>query len=323
MRETRLSILLMMSFLGTLLVSGGCSSHNTESKDVVKSTYIHKYGITVSQDDWDKRGRDGTVINVLKSGITKSESYTSGVLDGPTTYTFPHSRTVHIEEGYQRGSLVRKLTNYVTGNPKEETEFLSATLKQKKTWYENGTPKSTETWDEDILTTGKYFTPENELEAGVEKHNGIKVERDAYGQFISKDEIIDGQIALKTTFHPNGNPKEIIVYHENVVHGLKRVFTPSGEPQQTEEWVNGKQHGITTIYQNGEKTAELSYVNGMKHGVELQFQEGNIVVREINWRAGVRHGPSRSYFSDQVRTDWFHSDKLVSKLEFDQLNNLR
>ncbi|MBB64433.1 MAG: hypothetical protein CMO81_05160 [Waddliaceae bacterium] len=303
----------------TLLTScAGNTAH--KSKEVVQETYIHKYGITVTEEDWDRRGRDGQIVSTLRDGVTLTRSYSGGNLDGNTTYSFPHSQIIQKTETYNRGQLVRIVTNFSSGSPMKEESNLNAAQKEVRTWYEQGTPKSVETWEGKKLLSGEYFTLDNQTEATIKMGSGTRIQRDAFGQRTSEDEFHDGQIAKSTTFHLNGTPKEITPYENGVIHGMKKLYTPGGEPEATEQWHQGTQVGLTTLYQNGEKIAEVPYQNNKKQGTELRFKNGSLVVQEINWRNNSKHGPTKTFFENDTKTTWFYDGRLVSKIEFEGLS---
>jgi uncharacterized lipoprotein NlpE involved in copper resistance len=76
------------SFALTLSIVG-CK--NSSQKDVVKETYLHKYGVPVAKEDWSRNGKDGQVVQLHSDGITITRTYQKGILDGEITYTFPNS----------------------------------------------------------------------------------------------------------------------------------------------------------------------------------------------------------------------------------------
>ncbi|MBT7461208.1 MAG: hypothetical protein HN685_00800, partial [Waddliaceae bacterium] len=90
-----------------------------------------------------------------------------------------------------------------------------------------------------------------------------------------------------------------------------------GSPNPLEQWVNGKQEGITTLFNNGGIFSKTPYISNTKHGVEHRYQDGN-VVEAITWDKGLRHGPTYHYIADTVSTDWYYQNKLVSKLYYEE-----
>jgi len=318
-----MKVRLFLNIIGLSLVAYGCIKNNdtTVEKDAVQSSYIHKYGIAVTKRDWESRGRDGQVVSTRKDGVVISRTYRAGILDGPTTYTFPHSHTLAKTETYRNGVLVKVVENFASGMPMREEENTASGSKVITCWYESGTSLSVEEYQNGRLVTGKYFNLNGECDSEVVNSKGVRKRRDGYGQLLSCDTIEEGEKILRTTFHPNGAPKELIPYKNGVVYGLKRTFLPGGEPNTIEEWDAGEQHGITTVFRNGEKYAEVPYELGQKKGVERRFRDGEMVQEEVSWVNNQKHGPTKAFVGDIVKTDWYYQGKLVSKVVFDQMSH--
>lgn len=307
------------AWLATALCLVGCYASN--NGEVVEEAYMHQYGVPLSKKDWNATGGYGKVINKRKDGVTVSQTYSNNQLHGDTTFTYPHSDTLQRIETYDQGDLARELELYSSGTPMAETAYKPNGVKIIKTWYETGTPRSVENFQDGYLVDGQYFNTKNEMESEVAQRFGRRVIRDAYGQLASNDEIEDGLMISRTTFHANGTPKEIIPYQHEMVHGKKRTFIANGEPNTIETWVNNHQNGITEMFRNGEKYAEVPFANGVKHGVEKRFRDGHIVVEEVTWREGRRHGPNFIHLDNGTKTDWFFEGKQVTKIMFDELNH--
>lgn len=114
--------LLLIPMLGSLLV--GCQTSNKDKNDnVVSERYIHKYGYDVSKEEWESTGYPGQVVTTLRNGVTVTSSYENGILHGPTTHTFPHSKTTESLNIYERGNLVKKTTYDIRGIPQKEQVF--------------------------------------------------------------------------------------------------------------------------------------------------------------------------------------------------------
>lgn len=306
---------------GLLFLCLACSTY-TDSQSTPTTTYIHKYGVPVSKAEWEKRGRDGSVIETLDSGAELTQKYEDGVLHGVCTTTFPYRNTIDTLEEYDRGKLVRKVVHYSSGLPKREETYSVADHKTIKGWYEEGTPQFVETYFRDMLVTGAYHNKENDIDARVEDGSGTRIYRDAFGQRVYQDAMENGLIQTRTRYHISGTPESITPYVEGLAHGQKRIFSPAGEPIATETWVDGEQTGITTLYDNGERIAEIDYVAGKKHGQERRYRS-NVVVEEQTWANNMRHGPTKVTADGQNRILWHHRGKAVSKLTFDELEEVR
>jgi len=289
-------------------------------QDVVEERFIHKYGVAVPEEDWDQRGKHGQVLSTLKSGVVVKKNYESGILEGETTYTFPHSDAVEKIETYARGQLVKEVDQYHSGQPKQRIEYLPSSSCTITNWYENGSIKSVEEYSSLLLAEGEYYTSNTQVESRVQQGSGHRVNRDDYGQLLSLDVFKEGSLTQKETYHPNGTPKEIVSFNRGQLHGQRKTFTPSGEPIVVESWQDGAQHGLVTLFENGEKIAEVPYAHGLREGIERRFREGNEVMEEIEWSGDLKHGASQNFVGANTTTDWYFQGKKVSKLNFDQMN---
>jgi antitoxin component YwqK of YwqJK toxin-antitoxin module len=299
-----------------LLLTAACNSPNCR-EDVVCETYVHRYGVPLDPQDWSARGQHGQVMTTMKDGVVVTKNYDSGTLHGEATYTFPHQEIIQKREAYNQGQLEQEIWNYPNGVPMQQMTHHSSSNRSNVIWYENGVPHCKEEYENGNLIQGEYFNLSNQLESRVEDQNGIRTRRNAYGQFLSLDEIQNGKMVLRTTCHVNGAPESITPYRNGVAEGQRRTFLPTGEPDTIEEWRNDRQHGNTIVFQNGEKYADVSYRNGIKHGLERRYREGNNLVEEVNWVQDQKHGPCYSYVGDSKKTTWYVQDKPVNKATYD------
>lgn len=302
-----------------VLLVAACGRPQHSRDFVVTETYVHKYGVEVPADDWIVRGENGQVISNLSNGVRVNKNFAEGSLEGETTYSFPHSESIHKIEFYNHGVLVKELVNNSSGQPQREIRYHSPTHQTVIVWYDNGSPQSEEEYENGLLVNGEYFTPNHQIEARVDNREGTKIERDEFGQLLSSEVISGGIHVERTLYYPNQSPKEKIPYQNGLVEGEKRTFLPTGEPKSIENWHKDKQEGLTILYKNGEKYAEVQYENGVKHGTELRFRDGSTIAEEIQWMNGLRHGQSNTYIQDTVTNSWYFKDKPVSKATFDQL----
>lgn len=299
----------------------GCSKKHECERGVVQSSYVHKYGLTMSQDDWEARGGDGQVVTILHDGVTVTKNCQDGVLDGDTTYTFPHSQTFSRVETYRQGALAKQVDNFASGLPMREEEMTASGSNIVTSWYETGKPQAVEEYSAGRLVMGKYYDASGNNDAEVMNGEGTRKRRDGYGQLLSSDTIQNGEKVMRITYHPNGAPKEQTPYKNGLVNGSKKTFLPGGEPNTIESWVQGEQQGITLVYRNGEKYAEVPYQHGVKMGVERRYKDGSVLQEEITWFADQRQGPTNVYVNDVVQTHWYYQGKMVSKVAYEQLSH--
>lgn len=308
----------LLGFLPIILAATACTRTSCNDECVVDQTYVHKYGVTVPSDFWTTSGEHGSVISTMSDGAVITRTYAAGLLDGDTTYSFPHSSQIKKKETYSQGTLIKETEYYFDGTPQRETAYDSPMgMRTESCWYISGTPKNIEQYSGDMIHSGQYYTIHNQLDASVNNYEGTRLLRDDYGQLVATDVIKGGQLTMRTNYHPNGSPKEQISYQNGQVHGTKQTYHPAGEPNTVEEWSNGQQHGQTTLYQHGEKYAEIPYYNGLKHGVEQRYRDGQDVVQEISWDKGQLHGPSTTYVGESSKSDWYYQGSPTSKADFE------
>jgi len=309
-------------FFFLLLASTACMRQGPQNVDVVDQTYIHRYGVAVPSDFWASSGEHGAVVSTMADGVVVSRNYAAGVLDGETSYSYPHSSQVQKKEFYQQGILTKEGEFFFDGTPQSETSYdLPQNIKTISTWYLGGTPKSVENYQGDRLLKGDYYSTSNQNDGRVENFQGTRLVRDDYGQLLTTETIQDGQLTTRTNYHPNGSPNEIIPFQDGKVEGTKRTFYPAGEPNTIEQWADGMQHGPTSVYQHGEKYAEVMYVNGNKNGIERRYRDGQDVVQEISWDNGKLHGPTTTYVGGTSKTDWFYQGNPISKTDYEFMMN--
>ncbi len=314
---------LFISFIGLsalALILAGCQQQSERyyaSSEILDETYMHRYGVPVSPEDWNAGGNHGQIVTTLANGIVVTKSYNTGILDGDTTYSYPHSSSIEKVENYMNGILQKESTFYISGAPKQEIIHNSPQNITVTAWYESGAPKSKEQFQGDLLFQGTYCAQNNQMDSQVVNYNGTRTSRDDYGQLVSVDTIDKGLMSLRTTYHQNGSSKEVIPYANGLVHGEVKTYFPAGEPRTVEEWKNGVQTGTTTEYLNGEKVADCRYEAGKKHGIERHYRDGNTLVQEISWANGLKHGPCKNYVGNSTKTDLYWQGKQVSKTNYD------
>lgn len=310
-------VLLAMS---VLLVATGCRSNNKGV--VVQETFLHKYGVPVSKDDWVRNGRDGAIVELRNDGITVSRLYSKGILEGVTTYTFPHSSTIQFSETFLNGELVSRIENFRSGVSMKEEKFQGAFVACALRWYEDGIPAAEEFYENGYIVKGTYKTPLNAIESEIVNGEGMRVLRDGEGELLAKETVKNKETIERTAFFPTGEPSSITPYEHGLIHGTRLTFLPGGLPNTVEEWVHGHQEGVTVVYSNGEKMAEVTYVHGEKHGPEYRYKDGKILREEITWDRGTQHGPRHLLGEDgnTLQTEWYLEVELVSRPTFERMN---
>ncbi len=308
--------------LGALsLLVCACQTKQKEN-EVVSQRYVHKYGYTVSQQEWESKNYPGQVITNLTNGVTITATYENGYLHGPCSHTFPNSQTIEVYSLYNQDHLVKEIRYDPQGMPVSEMVNLSPTRYSYTLWYIEGSPLSVEEYAGKELLEAEYFTANNETEARVEKGSGLRIRRDRYGLLFSRDEIQNGYVSKGEAFYANGAPESIAHYSFGKLHGEKRSFAETGEPIAIEEYLNGVLHGKSIYFKNGTRYLEVSYLDGLKNGLETHYVDGEMVSQEILWENDKKHGPTVYYVDGIAQTQWYYDGELVSQSRYDELSRL-
>ncbi len=311
-------------FLFSLSILTALSSCQRSScRDEVVCETVHRYGMPLDFQDWSARGQSGQVISMRKDGTKITRSYDRGVLDGESTYSFPHRDAIERRDFYSQGTLRHRLFCYLNGLPRKETVFEEPDVESITTWYENGAPQAKERMEGGLLIQGEYYDRDLLVESRVQNGSGIKTQRDGCGELISCDTVKDGKIMQSTTFHPNGVPSATTPYLDGLIEGERRTYHSGGEPATVEAWSGNLQHGLTIEYEHGEKRGEVIYLNGKKEGVERRFRDdGQTVAQEITWVRGLRHGPCCTYMGVDKKVDWYFRGCFVpNRATFDMMSH--
>lgn len=305
--------------LTAAVILSACTRKPQEA-DVVCKTYVHSYGVPLDEQDWEARGQDGQVTYILKDGVTVSQNYHKGILDGEASYTFPHTDFIQKREKYANGVLTEECWNGPNGIPQEQVIHQGSNKKTIVNWYDNGAPQCKEEYENNLLIKGDYYSTANQVESQIVDQNGIRIRRNATGELIAVDEVQNGIITQSTTYHINGTPESVTPYVNNQPEGLRRTFLNDGQPNTLEEWTNGQQHGTTTNFLNGERYSESIYVNGTKNGIEKCYRNDQ-VAQETTWVNGQKHGPCHSYVGGNTKTTWYCRDQLVNRATYETHKN--
>lgn len=302
--------------VGLALATVGCSNTKTDCSTGSESTYLHKYGVRVHPRYGDDRGRNGQMMTTMPDGAVVTQSYTGGHLDGECTYTFPNSNQVYKLELYKNNCLEKESSFYQTGIPKETCEWNGPNKCRLSSWYETGTPRSIEEYQDGLLMFGEYFTTNNLRDSWVYNGDGERVTRRNDGSFDCVDVFSKGQHATRTYFFHGKGPREIISFKDGYVHGERKTFYPDGTPCASESWEQGRKNGITIVYQHGQPYAEVPYVDGKKQGVEKRYSDGQLC-QEVSWHDDQMHGVTTTYVGEAVQKDWFYKGRCTSPSNFE------
>jgi len=291
----------------------------SRNEEVISKRYVHRYGYDVSPKEWESQELPGSVITTQRDGATIVQTYEAGILHGETTESYAHSQTIKVRKLFDKGILSKQTFYDVRGVPEREEVFASPIIRKVTSWYTSGTPRSIEEFSRQELSRGEYFNPSNEVESTIETGTGVRTLRNRDGNLIGKEIFERSKVIKCETFHPNGTPLEMTTYSDGLLNGEKAKFGPNGAPIYHENWKLGKRHGITTLYQNGVRYAEVPFVNGKKHGIERQYIDGEVISEETNWIEDQRHGPSVAYCNGMTKTEYYFNNERVSKEKYNEL----
>lgn len=303
-------------FIFALLALGSCQPHS--QREDQHCTYVHQYGVPVGSEQWIKSGCNGQKIISWRDGVTVSQTYVNGLLHGPSTYSYPLSEKIERVEEYINNHLTKQLFYDTEGNPKRSIAYKASNVRTVTSWYDIGNPCSIETYEGSLLISGKYYTLMNVKDSWVYKGDGERVTRDEYGHTISLDTFKEGIMVSSTTYYSNGSPREISYFDQGARHGEQKRYYLGGEPMCFETWEKGEKTGMTTLFQEGVKFAEVPYVAGKKNGLERRYRDGIVVNQEICWKDDKMHGPASTYSDGGiVQTDWYYKGRLTSQANFE------
>lgn len=282
-------------------------------------TYIHPYGLPVGSDQWALSGCNGQRIVSWRDGVTVTQTYADGLLHGESTYSYPHSDRIERTEKYSNNELAAQTFYNPEGVPVQSVVYSEPNFKTITVWYESGNPRSIETFEGSRLITGKYYTLLNQRDSWVYKGDGERIQRNEFGHFVSLDTFQNGIMTQRTFYYQNRSPREIASYNKNgQLHGERKTYYEGGEPMAIELWDHGEQTGITTVFQGGEKFAEIPFVEGKKQGVEKRYFNGCVLVQEVTWKDDLLHGPTFTYETDNsVKTDWYYKGCLTTQANYE------
>lgn len=307
-----------LSVVGLLFLFG--CNEGTES-NVVSQKYVHKYGFDLTEREWQERKQDGQVVTIFKDGTKVVENYSNGILHGSTTTTYPHSAIIKNEKIYDQGVLLKEIMSDEKGIPMREEAYEFDNRRTITLWYGTGSPMSIEEYDKSKLVEASYFNTANELEASVEDYRGVRIKRDRLGKILNEDEIQDGVVAIRKTYHPNGQLQSETRFKNYDLHGLQKKYTVSGKPLMEQTYKDGLLDGNKVHYRNGKVVLEIPFTMGKRHGIERQFDLDGSVIAEIPWINDQKHGRMRIKHEDYSNLEWFFRGKSVSREEFGDLES--
>ncbi|MEL7431604.1 MAG: hypothetical protein AAGI90_03630 [Chlamydiota bacterium] len=307
-------------FLFPLILASCTQSHLNDQ--VVSQKYIHKYGFELDKEEWAQRDQDGRIEQYLDSGIKVVKSYREGYLHGITSYTYPYSATVEKTLVYDEGELVKETIHDRKGMPIQQKNYLSEEEKMITYWSELGSPLRVETYQQGLLNEGLYYNAANELEGKVENGTGVRYKRMRDGTLIGMDDIQEGALVKRISYHPNGKEHIISYFQDYLLQGKQEIYTPEGNLYMVNEWDDGLLHGKKLAYRDGRLIIATNYRYGKKEGIETRFDAYGKLLSEVAYQDDERHGLSQYYGArNKVKEEWFYRGKPTTTERFDILTS--
>lgn len=296
-----------------------CASCQKPSQEVIKTSYYHSYGPAVSAGQWKEQGSTGTISTLKGDGVEVCRSYVDGVLQGSSTWSFPHSKIIERFEEYAQGHKVSSGHNFPSGVTETEEEILSPDDTLIHCWYEDGSPRSLEHFLSNHLFEAQYYNDDGELESAISNGNGVRVNRSFQGILLSREQLALGEVVSREIFHSNGVVKETCSYLHGKKEGVRKCFDEAGRPERIEMYKADRLDGSVLSFREGTKSSFVPYVEGKREGVEQHFHPDlGTVIEEITWSNDERNGPSTVYVDGAPLTTWYWRDTLVTEAQFHQ-----
>lgn len=313
-----MKILKWLSFLTIILTLFAC--HDDNDSNVVAQHYVHKYGFDMSKNEWQNRTKEGTVTTVLDNGVTVTNNYNNDALHGLSTYSFPHSSILEKIYDYDNGTLIKETHQDEAGIPYREKTYEPDNKTLIILWDKTGVPISQEQYENNALVNGKYFKPNNELEATIEDNTGDRIKRDRDGELLYTDTIKNGKLKARLTYHSNGQIKSSMTFKNYQLHGEQTNHSDKGDVVLKQTFNNGKLDGMKTAYRNNNKVYEVLYDNGLRQGLERHFKEDGSLVAQVHWENDKKHGSERIFHDNDTHIKWYYKGKAVSIKKFEEFS---
>ncbi|ATW20194.1 hypothetical protein BKC00_02595 [Chlamydia trachomatis] len=296
---------------------------------LMKETFRNNYGIIVSKQEWNKRGCDGSITRVFKDGTTTLEVYAQGALHGEITRTFPHSTTLAVIETYDQGRLLSKKTFFPNALPAKEEVYHEDGSFSLTRWPDNNNSDTItdpcfveKTYGGRVLE-GHYTSFNGKYSSTILNGEGVRSTFSSDSILLTEESFNDGVMVKKTTFYSTREPETVTHYVNGYPHGVRFTYLPGGIPNTIEEWRYGHQDGLTILFKNGCKIAEVPFVRGAKNGIELRYNEQENIAEEISWQHNILHGVRKIHAAGVCKSEWYYKGKPVSQIKFERLSAAR
>jgi len=312
------TIWVTLAFISLGLVSCGTS---VNSETVLSQKYIHKYGFTVDETEWNQRDGDGTIESFLASGVRVTKNFENGMLHGASTYTYPYSTTLEKTYLYDQGELLKEIRHDRRGVPMHGFTYEFDSRRVITHWDVNGAPMRIEEYEGELLWHATYFTPSNEIEAKVENGDGKRIKRSREGDLLLSDVISNGLLSTRTTYHKNGEVHMVSHFNDYELDGTQTIMAENGTLYMKNHWDQGVLNGTKTSYRDGEKLLETPYADGIIEGTQKRYDEEGKLLSEIAYKDNMMHGETVHHTGKSKYSEWFYLGHPINHTRFEILNS--
>jgi len=344
--------------------------HYADGKKIGTFKEWFENGQIASEIQLVKGRRSGLAKTFYKNGQFKSESFfnSAGNLQGLEKYYEENGQLVFEgffsnglksgfhQEWYRSGALKKK-TNFLGGkiHGSDEEFYENGDLAHKANYVDNLIDGAFTSWFEDATIHEK-----NQFERG--KPVGIHLE---YYQKETPDSInvlasalcySEGKLdGVQKRFYKNGKPEVVLTYKNNILHGLKSLWSMEGDLLEEATYLNGDLNGryflvkddgakIITHYQNnlkhgteeiyyplhplfGEvKAFQATYEKGLIQGEALEFNEAGTKIASTTYENGLKNGPALFYHPNEtlmIATEFKNDEQHSLTSEYYVSGNLK
>jgi antitoxin component YwqK of YwqJK toxin-antitoxin module len=166
-------------------------------------------------------------------------------------------------------------------------------------------------WDQ---VRRKYNSDSSRMELSVNSIplNGAykqRFEDGGYGLYNIKNGMITGDVLW---YNAAGTVSARMGYKNGVRHGKKENYDGQGKAWLKENYLNGKQEGLTEMVTSGTK-ATTFYKQGKREGLATRYLNGKISSEE-NYKNGLKDGISRTYVNGELNSETSYKQGLKDGL---------
>ena len=170
---------------------------------------------------------------------------------------------------------------------------------------------------------GHYTSFNGKYSSTILNGEGVRSTFSSDSILLTEESFNDGVMVKKTTFYSTREPETVTHYVNGYPHGVRFTYLPGGIPNTIEEWRYGHQDGLTILFKNGCKIAEVPFVRGAKNGIELRYNEQENIAEEISWQHNILHGVRKIHAAGVCKSEWYYKGKPVSQIKFERLSAAR